>query len=363
MNKVLAFGMALLILSSTAFSACNREKETAEGGPLYVMNNAAVGNSILVYERDENGELAPLGTVETQGMGAGSSLNPLGSQGALALTRDGKWLLAVNAGSNEISVMQVTTDGLKFASKTSSLGQFPVSLASYGNLVFVLNQKSSPPRISQFSLDKNGTLTSNNEATRLLPPGTYTQVQFSPNGKWLAISGESSNLILVYAINGNTISSDPITTESKGRGPAGLAFDGSGNLIVTESADNSVSSYSITAEGLKPISASVAGGQKSPRWIAVSGNFAYTVNSGSNNISYYSISTAASGQIQLAGTVASSGSGLTDIAASSDGRYIYALDPASHSIAVFRIGADGALTSAGAVQGLFGISTQGIAVS
>src|SRR6478735_8385892 len=65
-------------------------------GMVYTITNAVAGNEIAVWQRAANGTLTALGTVPTQGLGTGSGL---GSQGALALSEDGRWLFAVNAGS------------------------------------------------------------------------------------------------------------------------------------------------------------------------------------------------------------------------------------------------------------------------
>src|SRR5260370_23022790 len=76
-------------------------------GAVYAMTNTAAGNSILIFNRAANGALANAGSVATGGAGKGSGL---GSQGALTLTPDQRWLLAVNAGTNDITVCSVTAD-------------------------------------------------------------------------------------------------------------------------------------------------------------------------------------------------------------------------------------------------------------
>ena len=363
MHKALVICAVILMLLAGMTSACNGGG-TADGNKaVYVMTNAAAGNSILIYDVDDAGTLAAAGSISTQGNGSGSSINPLNSQGSLSLTSDKAWLVALNAGSNEISVFSVTKDGLTFISKTSSLGQFPISVAVSGKMVFVLNQKSTPPNITGFTLDKTGTLTAIPDAVRLLPPGTYSQIGFSPNGKWLVVAGESSNLLLTYSMDGSEPSSDPFTFESNGAGPAAFAFDNSGNLLVAEAGSSAVSSYSISNTGLKSITASLSTGQKTPHWIIVSGNHAYTVNMGSDAISALAISTAVSGQLTLTSSTAAATSGPTELAVSSNGKYIYVLNPEDRSISVFQVETDGSLKSAGSTSGLFGISVQGIAAS
>lgn len=359
MNKPIAF-LSAVVLLAFGVSSCKNAELAPQNTAVYVMTNSSSDNAIIAFSRDDTGLLTQEAAISTQGKGSGSSRNPLNSQGALAFSGDKKWVLAVNAGSNEISVFSISKEALTFASKTSSLGQFPVSIASFGDLVFVLNTKSTPPNITPFTIDKNGVLTSIPDGVRLLPPGNYSQVGFSPNGKSLVVVGDSNNLVLVYTMNGNTPSSDPAFVQSNASGPAAFAFDPNGDLIVVESGNNSVSSYSFISSGLKPITTSLGTGQKNPRWVVSTGNFAFTSNLGSDTISSFSISPTVNGQLILANTVAATGSGDTEIAVSSDGKYLYILEPGSRAINIFHIGPDGKLTHSGEVPGLFGVSAQGI---
>lgn len=96
-----------------------------EPGAVYAMSNVASGNSILMFDRAANGALTSAGSITTGGHGTGSGL---GSQGSLTLTSDQRWLLAVNAGSNDITVFSVRPDGLEFRSRTSSGGTTPISV-------------------------------------------------------------------------------------------------------------------------------------------------------------------------------------------------------------------------------------------
>jgi len=82
--------------------------------------------------------MVPTGGLGGTGNGVGA-LDPLGSQDSLVLSGDGTRVLAVNAGSNDLSVLGAGENGLKLLSKISSGGEFPNSVAVRGNLVYVLN--------------------------------------------------------------------------------------------------------------------------------------------------------------------------------------------------------------------------------
>ena len=69
-------------------------------GAVYALTNAPTGNEVVVWDRADDGSLTPAGSYATGGLGSGAGL---GSQGAIILSKDNRWLFAVNAGSNDIS--------------------------------------------------------------------------------------------------------------------------------------------------------------------------------------------------------------------------------------------------------------------
>lgn len=99
--RTIAFALALGFASSSFAQAAS---EVDPPGAVYVMSNQPSGNSVLVYTRAANGTLTYAATYQTGGKGAGTGADPLGSQGALML--DSGFLLAVNAGSNDVSLLQ-----------------------------------------------------------------------------------------------------------------------------------------------------------------------------------------------------------------------------------------------------------------
>jgi DNA-binding beta-propeller fold protein YncE len=89
------------------------------------MTNQAT-NSILVFDRADNGALTSRGSFPTGGAGgqspSGNPLDPLASENSLLLSNDNRLLFAVNAGSNTISVMSVSQNGLQQIDAKSSGG-------------------------------------------------------------------------------------------------------------------------------------------------------------------------------------------------------------------------------------------------
>src|SRR5579864_1662971 len=79
-------------------------------GHLYVNDNTAGTNTISAFDRHADGSLTPMQGSPFAAGGAGTG-KAIGSQGALQITSDGKYLLAVDAGSNQISVLRIGPDG------------------------------------------------------------------------------------------------------------------------------------------------------------------------------------------------------------------------------------------------------------
>src|SRR3954464_14467562 len=76
-------------------------------GHVYVNDNTAGTNTIGAFDRHADGTLTPTpGSPFSVGTGAGTGAG-IPSQGALQRSADGRYLLAVDPGSNEISVLRI----------------------------------------------------------------------------------------------------------------------------------------------------------------------------------------------------------------------------------------------------------------
>src|ERR671931_2516711 len=110
-------------------------------GQVYVNDNTAVANTVAGFDRHADGSLTPISgsPFATGGAGTGATLP---SQGALQMSDDGKYLLAVDAGSNEISVLRISHDGALTQIQGGTVpsgGLEPVSIAVHGRLAYVAN--------------------------------------------------------------------------------------------------------------------------------------------------------------------------------------------------------------------------------
>ena len=183
MNRrfVLSLFAAAFVASWGVAAVARDQHPRGASGAVYAMTNATDDNQVVVFGRNGAGLLSLVGAVSTLGAGSGGGLDPLASQGSLVLSADNRWLLAVNAGSHEISVFRVKRDGLDLADKVDSGGEFPVSIAVSHNLVYVLNAGGAP-NITGFYLGRHGRLTLREQSIRTLGTGGFAQVGFDPRG-------------------------------------------------------------------------------------------------------------------------------------------------------------------------------------
>jgi 6-phosphogluconolactonase len=364
--------ISLMVLVAAGFMATLRPNIIAtinlKSGAVYVLTNQ-VNNAVAVFDRAPDGTLTPAGTFSTGGAGnpvaqpGDPPTDPLASQGALILGDNNKFLFAVNAGSNEISVLSIGKDSLTLVDKVSSGGVRPISLTVHGDLLYVLNEGGTP-NITGFTISNEGELTPLPGSTRPLTGGSMAdpaEVSFSNDGALLVVTEKAANLIDVYVVGGDGVAGPPISNPSNGLTPFGFAFDQHNNLIVSEAfggAPNAaaVSSYTTALSGmLTVVSGSIPDLQTAACWIVItnSGRYVYTSNTGSGTVSSYTL--ASSGALSLLSSVAANTGAMSapiDMALNNGSRYLYVHAAGLQTVEAFRVETDGSLTPIGSVGGL-----------
>lgn len=399
-NRLIPAWAAVLILmfSLNSFASGLDEQGKNPGGGkipnrLYLMSNLATGNSVLVYDRADDGTLTFLQEASTGGLGSGAGELPpplppfpgpipLDSQDALIKTGDSRFLIAVNAGSNDVSVLAITRDGLTLTDRVPSNGSFPVSVTEHNGLVYVANAGQTPdelpgavPSISGFRLNDDGKLRQIRGSKRVVGTANASaaDILFSPNGKALIMTELNGNNVDVFRVGEDGRILDETTIPANSRTPFGAQFTHGNILGVVETNDTSrrlavnnqtsASSYRLNSDGtLVPVSKAVLSGETAACWIRFTpdGRFAFAINAGSGSISTYGVS--ASGELTVvnAKTVDTGGpfSLPIDSDITADGKFLYvvaALDglngkpqiplPANAgNLQIYSIGSDGSLT-------------------
>jgi len=305
---------------------------------------------VIRYERQANGDLILTGTFSTGGNGTGSAL---ASQGAVILTENGRWLLVVDAGSNEISVFRVTNSGLTLYDKVASHGIMPISITVHQGLAYVLNAGGTP-NIAGFSLSPAGKLhfiVGSWQPLSGVPNNSPEQIGFNLDGRVLVVAEKGANIIDTYTVSWQGVASGPITHPSNSPAPYGFAFDPKGHLVISEAATGTLSSYKVRDDGaLRLISGSVPDFGNAPCWvIATENGRIYTTNAHGGTISGYDVSR--SGKLTLFSSVAATVNiPALDLALSRGDHLLYTLN--GGSITGFWIGPAGGLTWVTTVTGL-----------
>jgi 6-phosphogluconolactonase len=359
----------LAALGTTLLLAVAPRALEAQGrtGAVYVLTNQSTGNSVMVFSRAEDGTLSLSGKFSTEGQGTGTGADPLGSQGALVLGTGHRLLLAVNAGSNEISEFAVQGLNLHLLEKVPSGGTMPVSIAVHGWLVYVLNAGGTP-NISGFVIDPfSARLVPLSGSTVDLPGSSAAapaQAGFNGDGSVLMVTEKGTNKIDTFTVDEDGRLSNSMTTPSSGATPFGFAFAHRGIVVVSEAGPNALSSYQVHRGGqVEILSGSILNGQTATCWAVVTddGRYAYTASAGTATISNYGLSR--EGFLNLLNPTAGSlgtGSASTDMALSDDSRFLYVRDGGKNAVAGFKLESDGSLTPIGSVTGI-PANAQGIA--
>jgi len=336
-------------------------------GQLYTLTNAAAGNAVAVFDRASDGAVTFSHEVATGGLGTGGGL---GNQGAVILTQDERFLLAVNAGSNDISVFRVTETGLVLVDVESARGVQPVSLTQHDDVVYVVNAGTSS--ITGFRMEFDGDLRFIwGSLARLSARDTDpAQIQFDARGQRLYVTEKMTNRISRFDLDDAGVVVARMYQDSPGMTPFGFALGLRGQLIVSEAAGgvagaSTVSSYSQDAGGaLQAVSTSVGAGQSAACWVVATpdGRVAYASNTGDDTVTSYQVGF--DGQLTVLEAVAAqTGDAPLDMAVTRDGRFFYVLNRASGTIGDYVIGADGSLTGIPGSQVVLPlVGTTGLAV-
>lgn len=331
-------------------------------GQVFTMTNADSGNEILIFNHHPQQGLVGAGSVATGGDGTGTGL---GNQGGVILSNHHRWLYAVNAGSDSVSVFRVRKGGLTLFDTIASDGSQPVSLTRHDNLLYVLNAGSDS--IAGFTVNGDGTLSSLAGSVRALS-GSGTgpaQISFAPWGDTLVVTEKATNRITTFLIDEDGLPGPAVVNDSAGPTPFGFDFDRYGHLLVSEAAGgapdaSSLSSYEIQEDGtLVVLASAVPTTETAACWVEMSrnGRYAFTTNAGSSSISAFE--SGHDGSLMLTtedGIAASTGAGSApiDLALSTRGNYLFSLSSADGTIAAFRLVGNRELVPVPGVTGLPG---------
>ncbi len=391
-SVLVAVVCALAVAVAGSAAASKGGSGSAVVGHVYINDNTAPLNTVAGFARHSDGTLTPLPGSPFVVGGAGLG-HPDASQGSLQLSADGRYLLAVDAGSNQVSVLRIKPDGsLQSAegSPVSSNGVDPVSIAVSGRLVYIANAgpgvNSGDTNYTGFTLNAGGHLRALAGSTYVLPndskPG---DVVFNSDGSKLIGTRILSSEIDSFVVGGNGLltaaGGSPFAAQgfspTQGYGQLGSEFSPTNpaQLFVSDAhvappsngpAPGLVSSFSDAADGtLTPIGASpFTNDGTASCWVEIShdGAYLFVVNTASATISSYSITSSGaltSPHSTLPGEI---GAGAEDARLSPDGSTLWVVESGTNAVTGFSVDG-GTLTPLSASAGPSGATPSGIVVN
>jgi 6-phosphogluconolactonase (cycloisomerase 2 family) len=359
--------------AASAATAHGRSAGPAAGPAVFVQTDNTAGNQVVAYQRSSDGTLTLAGTYPTGGLGGqltGSVVDHLASQGSLRYDAAQHLLVAVNAGSNSVTVFGVHGTRLHQRQVIGSGGQFPVSVAIRGDLVYVVNALRGGS-VQGYRLSPAGRLAFLRGSHRRLHLSQSATPQFTNTPGQVAFSPSGSQLIVTTKANGNDIdvfgvrtsgrlSASPVVNSEGSTVPFAIAFDPAGHLVIADAGTNALSTFTLGSDGTVTLIDSVGSGQAATCWVALAGGTLYASNAGSANVSGYTSS--ASGQLTLLGQTATD-PGTVDAAATPDGAFLYVQTGGNGIVDEFSVGTGGSLTSVGSATVAGAAGGEGIAAS
>ncbi len=189
-------------------------------------------NQVVAYARGVDGSLRQIGIYDTGGVGENirnSGANPLASQDPLIVSKDQRYVFAVNAGSESISSFSINEDysltpaSLDVSTSGSTGAQNPVSLTIYEDILYVVNTGNfvddNGVELDTLPADRNRTNASI-IGFRIASDGTLSplagselgdvganagSIEFSSNGEFLYVTERRTNEIVTVALDQNRL--------------------------------------------------------------------------------------------------------------------------------------------------------------
>lgn len=321
-------------------------------GHIYLNDNTAGVNTVAGYDIRAHGTLTPIPGSPFAVGGAGTGAAEA-SQGSLELSGNGRYLLAVDAASNQISVLRIKPDGslqIVEGGPVSSHGGNPVSIAVHKSLVYVANADPTKPNYTGFRLSRGGHLRAIHGSTVSLPAGSQPgDVFFNRDGAKLVGTRVGTSEIDSFTVgrDGLLAAAPGSPFAAQGIGPFGSEFrpTNPSQLFVSNAHNGgtlgTVSAFHDSADGrLTSIGSSpFPDNEAAPCWIEIShnGKYLYADNTGNSQISTYSI--ARDGALTLVGNTPFKNGlvGPEDIRLAPNGSVLWAVESGADAIAGFSV--------------------------
>jgi 6-phosphogluconolactonase (cycloisomerase 2 family) len=260
---------------------------------------------------------------------------------AVATDSSGKFLFIANSGSANVSAFTIASDGHldPAAGSPFPAGDTPRALVvdRGGKFLYVANANDGT--ITTFDIDPvTGSLSSSsNIAAGVTPSALFAD----PRGKYLYVANSGSGNITGYSIDPltgvlSTIGSSPFAA---GTGPVAIAGDRSARfLYAANNGGASVASYQLDLATGALINTGTAATGAGPSSVVVhpSGLFAYTANT-AGSVSMFSVDQSDGHLTPLATPTVNAGSSPSSIGLDASGQYAFVGNSGTNDISIFTV--------------------------
>ncbi|MBI4747439.1 MAG: beta-propeller fold lactonase family protein [Acidobacteria bacterium] len=309
MKKLFRFGICIVIsvlsILSTFSQSASAQIDPEAALPIihtvYTLSNAT-NNSVLRLLQREGKPFRQVGFA-TGGSGTGTFLD---APAPLALSPDGRFLVAVNPGSNNVSLFSVnqnngnlTLTGQPAGTTGAIPGIQPIGVAiSSTNKAYVLfaGFPGQGGSITAFSITSNGLVELSNAARSLSTNAQPFQIAVSPNNDLVVVTERTANVITAYSLDSTGRPGFAIPNPTPGISPLGITFNRLGFVFSADSVLGNVNSYFTNPafSSVTPVSRNIkAAGQEGTARVVATFNsrFVYASNPLSRSISRFDANT------------------------------------------------------------------------
>ncbi len=283
-----------------------------------------------------------------------------------------RFAFVTNAANNSISTYSANavTGRITYTGAVGT-GATPYFTAVHPSNKFVYVANLTSNDISAYTVNSaNGSLTQIACASGCNPNAGYTSnylagsypswIAIDPTGAYLYVANNTSSDVSAYSIDGNTgaltqincgattgaaCSTANTANFAAGTNPRAVTVSGS-YVYVTNTGSGNISQYTVSGGGLLPMSPAVIPAGTAPAGIAVdpAGQYAYVTSS--SNLLQFRIG--ANGVLASTGTAVSTGTNSTPVAVAiaknANGQFLYTANQGTNDVSAFSVSSTGALS-------------------
>lgn len=326
----------------------------ADVGFAYLVNSA--GNNINPYIIDlSTGSLTSSGSPNATG----------NAPSAFALSSSGRYAYAVNSADSTISAylgnpvtgLLISAGGAIGTGSAASQVTSPAAVAvdPLGKFVYVTN--SATNNVAGFVINSaSAALTCVGGASGICPASSMATVGNAPKALAISKSATGSEYVFVANSADNTVSGFSINSDgtlaATGKVPTGgnptsiAAIPGLGTFVyVTNFNDSTISGYLNSSGSLSAnnLTALPAGSAPLAMAIAPNGKYAYVTYAGNSSVAAFSIN-ASGALISLGALTAGSGNQPVSVSVDASSAYVYVVTKNNNTVWIYKINTDGTLT-------------------